>query len=136
MIGLLKGSKAPLPAVPRNAMGLSEKQANSRLSSSTLISKTFCALKHRRRQTISLIFHFHFTPTQKCLWRYTGFKLSVRLPVRLFARLSVRLSVCNWQCLQSVPRVFFEISILNVVCMLFAAMGRSLMVFSNITFME
>ena len=50
---------------------------------------------------------------------YTGFTLSVCL--------SVCPSVCRRNCFRSVTQVGFEISISNFICMLFVAMGRSLL---------
>ena len=56
---------------------------------------------------------------------YTGFTLSVRR--------SVRPSVCR-HGFRSISQVCFEISISNFICMLMVAIGRSLLIFSDVTF--
>ena len=61
---------------------------------------------------------------------YTGFTLSVRPSVRP----SVRLSVCRRHGFRSLSQVCFGISISNFICMLMAAIGRSLLIFSDVTF--
>ena len=60
---------------------------------------------------------------------YTGFTLSV-CPVRL----SVRPSVCRRHGFRSISQVCFGISISNFICMLMVAIGRSLLIFSDVTF--
>ena len=57
---------------------------------------------------------------------YTGFTLSV-CP-------SVRLSVCRRHGFRSISQVCFGISISNFICMLTVAIGRSLLIFSDVTF--
>ena len=57
---------------------------------------------------------------------YTGFTLSVCL--------SVCPSVCRRHGFRTVTQVCFGISISNFICMLFVAMGRSLLIFSDVTF--
>ena len=57
---------------------------------------------------------------------YTGFTLSV-CP-------SVRPSVCRRHGFRSISQVCFGISISNFICMLMVAIGRSLLIFSNVTF--
>ena len=57
---------------------------------------------------------------------YTGFTLSVRL--------SVRPSVCRRQGFRSISQVSFGISISYFICMLMVAIGRSLLIFSEVTF--
>ena len=57
---------------------------------------------------------------------YTGFTLSVRL--------SVCPSVCRRHGFRSISQVCFGISISNFICMLMVAIGRSLLIFSNVTF--
>ena len=57
---------------------------------------------------------------------YTGFTLSV-CP-------SVRLSVCRRHGFRSISPVCFGISISNFICMLMVAIGRSLLIFSDVTF--
>ena len=57
---------------------------------------------------------------------YTGFTLSVRP--------SVRPSVCRRQGFRSISQVCFGISIVNFICMLMVAIGRSLLIFSDVTF--
>ena len=49
-------------------------------------------------------------------------------------RLSVCPSVCRRHGFWSVTQVCFGISISNFICMLFVAMGRSLMIFRDVTF--
>ena len=61
---------------------------------------------------------------------YTGFTLSVCPSVRL----SVRPSVCRRHGFRSISQVCFGISISNFICMLMVAIGRSLLIFSNVTF--
>ena len=57
---------------------------------------------------------------------YTGFTLSVPS--------SVHLSVCRWHGFWSVTAVCFGISISYFICRLFVAMGRSLVIFSDVAF--
>ena len=57
---------------------------------------------------------------------YTGFTLSV-CP-------SVRPSVCRRHGFRSISQVCFGISISNFICMLMVAIGRSLLIFSDVTF--
>ena len=70
-----------------------------------------------------------YTPAQRS-WRgggvYTGFTLSV-CP-------SVRPSVCRRHGFRSISQVCFGISISNFICMLMVAIGRSLLIFSDVTF--
>ena len=61
---------------------------------------------------------------------YTGFTLSVCPSVRL----SVRPSVCRRHGFRSISQVCFGISISNFICMLMVAIGRSLFIFSVVTF--
>ena len=61
---------------------------------------------------------------------YTGFTLSVRPSVRL----SVCPSVCRRHGFRSISQVCFGISISNFICMLMVAIGRSLLIFSDVTF--
>ena len=61
---------------------------------------------------------------------YTGFTLSVRLSVCP----SVRPSVCRRHGFRSISQVCFGISISNFICMLMVAIGRSLLIFSIVTF--
>ena len=56
---------------------------------------------------------------------YTGFTLSV-CP-------SVRPSVCRRHGFRSISQVCFGISISNFICMLMVAIGRSLLIFSDVT---
>ena len=65
---------------------------------------------------------------------YTGFTLSVRPSVRLSVRPSVRPSVCRRHGFRSISQVCFGISISNFICMLMVAIGRSLLIFSDVTF--
>ena len=64
----------------------------------------------------------HCTPAQQSWWGYTGFTLSICL------------SVCRRHGFRNVTQVCFGISIRNFMCMLFVAMGRSLYIFSDISF--
>ena len=48
--------------------------------------------------------------------------------------LSVHPSVCRWHGFQSISQVCFRISISNFICMLMVAIGRSLLIFSDVTF--
>ena len=61
---------------------------------------------------------------------YTGFTLSVRPSIRP----SVRLSVCRRHGFRSISQVSFGISISNFISMLMVALGRSLLIFSDVTF--
>ena len=61
---------------------------------------------------------------------YTGFTLSVCPSVRL----SVRPSVCRRHGFRSISQVCFGIWISNFICMLMVAIGRSLLIFSDVTF--
>ena len=72
-----------------------------------------------------------YTPAQRS-WRggYTGFTLSVRPSVRL----SVCPSVCRRHGFRSISQVCFGISISNFICMLMVAIGRSLLIFRDVTF--
>ena len=65
---------------------------------------------------------------------YTGFTLSVRLSVCPSVRLSVCPSVCRRHGFRSISQVCFGISISNFICMLMVAIGRSLLIFSDVTF--
>ena len=47
---------------------------------------------------------------------------------------SVRLSVCRRHGFRSISQVCFGISISNFICMLMVAIGRSLLIFSDVTF--
>ena len=75
---------------------------------------------------------FHnYTPAQQS-WGgggrggYTGLTLSVRP--------SVRPPVCRRHGFQSITQDYFGISISNSICMLFVAMGQSLLIFRDVTF--
>ena len=61
---------------------------------------------------------------------YTGFTSSVCPSVRL----SVRPSVCRRHGFRSISQVCFGISISNFICMFMVAIGRSLLIFSDVTF--
>ena len=54
--------------------------------------------------------------------------------VRPSVRLSVCLSVCRRHGFRSISQVCFGISISNFICMLMVAIGRSLLIFSDVTF--
>ena len=54
--------------------------------------------------------------------------------VRLSVCPSVRLSVCRRHGFRSISQVCFGISISNFICMLMVAIGRSLLIFSDVTF--
>ena len=57
---------------------------------------------------------------------YTGFTLSVRP--------SVRPSICKQHGFRSISQVCFGISISNFICMFMVVIGRSLLIFSDVTF--
>ena len=91
--------------------------------------------------TFTCLNHFwshHWIPTISWLYPrptkleggYTGFTLSVCPSVRL----SVRPSVCRRHGFRSISQVCFGISISNFICMLMVAIGRSLLIFSDVTF--
>ena len=74
-----------------------------------------------------LIFEWFLYPRPtKLEGGYTGFTLSVCL--------SVRPSVCRRHGFRSISPVCFGISISNFICMLMVAIGRSLLIFSDVTF--
>ena len=54
--------------------------------------------------------------------------------VRPSVRLSVRPSVCRRHGFRSISQVCFGISISNFMCLLMVAIGRSLLIFSDVTF--
>ena len=54
--------------------------------------------------------------------------------VRPSVRLSVCPSVCRRHGFRSISQVCFGISISNLICMLMVAIGRSLLIFSDVTF--
>ena len=54
--------------------------------------------------------------------------------VRLSVCPSVRLSVCRRYGFRSISQVCFGISISNFICMLMVAIGRSLLIFSDVAF--
>ena len=54
--------------------------------------------------------------------------------VRPSVRLSVCPSVCRRHGFRSISQVWFGISISNFICMLMVAIGRSLLIFSDVTF--
>ena len=70
----------------------------------------------------------YYTPAQRS-WR--GGILDSPCPS---VRPSVRPSVCRWHGFRSISQVCFGISILNFICVLMVAIGRSLLIFSNVTF--
>ena len=88
---------------------------------------------------ISLVIHIciselghHYTPAQRS-WR--GGILDSPCPsVCLSVRPSVCLSVCRRHGFRSISQVCFGISISNFICMLMVAIGRSLLIFSDVTF--
>ena len=92
----------------------------------------FTAYLHFQRKfwsfTTVLLFIVFYTPAQRSWW---GGILESPCPS---VCLSVCPSVCRWHCFWSVTRVCFGISIWNFICMLLVAMGRSLLIFSNVTF--
>ena len=67
---------------------------------------------------------YYYTPAQRS-WR--GGILDSPCP-------SVRLSVCRRHGFRSISPVCFGISISNFICMLMVAIGRSLLIFSDVTF--
>ena len=73
-------------------------------------------------------FVYHYTPAQRS-WR-GGILDSPCLSVRL----SVCPSVCRRHGFRSISQVCFGISISNFICILMVAIGRSLLIFSDVTF--
>ena len=71
---------------------------------------------------------YYYTPTQRS-WR--GGILDSPCPS---VRPSVRPSVCRRHGFRSISQVSFRVSISNFICMLMVAIGRSLLIFSNVTF--
>ena len=67
-----------------------------------------------------------YTPAQRSWRGYTGFTLSVRP--------SVRPSVCRRHGFRNISQVCFGISIWNFICILMLVIGRSLLIFSDVTF--
>ena len=76
---------------------------------------------------ISLIKHF-YTPAQRS-WR--GGILDSPCPS---VCPSVRPSVCRRHGFRSISQVCFGVSISNFICVLMVAIGRSLLIFSDVTF--
>ena len=73
-----------------------------------------------------------YTPAQRS-WR--GGILDSPCPsVRLSVRPSVRPSVCRRHGFRSISQVCLGISISNFICMLMVVIGRSLLIFSDVTF--
>ena len=70
----------------------------------------------------------YYTPAQRS-WR--GGILDSPCPS---VRLSVRPSVCRRHGFRSISQVCFGISISHFTCMLMVAIGRSLLIFSDVTF--
>ena len=70
------------------------------------------------------LYQIHYTPAQRS-WR--GGILDSPCP-------SVRLSVCRRHGFRSISQVCFGISISNFICMLMVAIGRSLLIFSDVAF--
>ena len=71
---------------------------------------------------------YFYTPAQRS-WR--GGILDSPCPS---VRLSVRPSVCRRHGFRSISQVCFGIWISNFICMLMVAIGRSLLIFSDVTF--
>ena len=67
-------------------------------------------------------------------WRGGGILDSPCPSVRLSVCPSVRPSVCRRHGFRSISQVCFGISISNFICMLMVAIGRSLLIFSDVTF--
>ena len=76
----------------------------------------------------TVLFNLFYTPAQRS-WR--GGILDSPCPS---VRLSVRPSVCRQHGFRSISQVCFGISISNFICMLMVAIGRSLLIFSDVTF--
>ena len=70
-----------------------------------------------------------YTPAQRS-WRGVYWIHLVRPSIHL----SVHPSVCRRHGFRSISLVCFGISISNFICMLMVAIGRSLLIFSNVTF--
>ena len=71
----------------------------------------------------------NYTPAQRS-WRGVYWIHLVRPSVRL----SVCPSVCRRHGFRSISQVCFRISISNFICMWMVAIGRSLLIFSDVTF--
>ena len=84
-----------------------------------------------------LTFHFNYTITYAVLYPRPTKKEEgvywIHL-VRPSVSPSVRPSVCRRHGFRSISQVCFGISISNFICMLMAAIGRSLLIFSKVTF--
>ena len=78
------------------------------------------------RKWCRVFFYLLYPRPTKLEGGYTGFTLSVRL--------SVCPSVCRRHGFRSISQVCFGISISNFICMLMVAIGRSLLIFSDVTF--
>ena len=79
-----------------------------------------------------LVKFYHYTPAQRS-WR--GGILDSPCPsVCPSVCLSVCPSVCRRHGFRSISQVCFGISISNFICMLMVAIGRSLLIFSVVTF--
>ena len=75
----------------------------------------------------------YYTPAQRS-WSGVYWIHLVRPSVRPSLRPSVRPSVCRRHGFRSISQVCFGISISNFICMLMVAIGRSLLIFSVVTF--
>ena len=94
-----------------------------------IIKRTFCVLVMRNFIHIRYSYYFGdmiIPPPNEVEGGYTGFTLSV-CP-------SVRPSVCRRHGFRSISQDCFGISISNFICMLMVAIGRSLLIFSDVTF--
>ena len=74
---------------------------------------------------ISIWKFYSYTPAQRSWWGVHWNHL---------VRLSVCPSVCRRHGFRNVTQVCFGISIWNFICMLLMAIGRSLLIFSDVTF--
>ena len=79
------------------------------------------------------IARYIYTPAQRS-WRGVYWIHLVRPLVCPFVRPSIRPSVCRRHGFRSISQVCFGISIPNFICMLMVGIGRSLYIFSDVTF--
>ena len=98
----------------------------SQLITSPLLALVNCVHRWGGGCTKMMSTAFIIPPPNEVGGGYTGFTLSVRL--------SVCPSVCRRHGFRSISQVCFRISISNFICMLMVAIGRSLLIFSDVTF--
>ena len=90
----------------------------------TILWKVCVTQKEEKILDCNFMININYTPAQRS-WR--GGILDSPCP-------SVRPSVCRRHGFRSISQVCFGISISNFICMLMVAIGRSLLIFSDVTF--